>query len=282
MIDRTSSDLARDAGTLLAQLRGARPMIHHITNDVVTNDTANVTLHVGAAPVMTAAPEEVAEMVGFAGALVLNIGTLTRAQIEAMLLAGRRANERGIPVVLDPVGVGATAFRTEMAERLLAAVDMAVIRGNAGEIGVLAGAGGQVRGVDSVSGGTDPVAAAAGLARRHGTIVAMTGVRDIVTDGARTLAVGNGHALLAEITGTGCMATTVVACFLAVSAERLLATAAALAAFGLAGEQAAAVAEGPGSFKVALFDALARLGEDGLARGARMEVVQDGPPLSSG
>ncbi len=261
---------SQPAAAALARLRETRPLIHHITNDVVTNDTANVTLHIGAAPVMAVAAEEVEEMVAHAGALLLNIGTLTEPQVEAMLIAGRRANALGIPIVLDPVGVGATRYRTRTAERLIEALQLAVIRGNAGEIGVLAGAGGEVRGVDSVSGGADPARSAAALARRTHAVVALTGATDIVTDGARTLTVANGHPLLAEITGTGCMATTVVAAFVAIEQDPVLAGAAALAAFGLAGEQAAAVAQGPGTFKVHLLDALANLGPDDLAAGARI------------
>lgn len=259
--------LAADA---LSRLRAGHPMIHHITNDVVTNDTANITLHIGAAPVMAVAMEEVEEMVAFAGALLLNIGTLTEPQVEAMLIAGRRANALGIPIVLDPVGVGATRYRTQTAERLLEQLQIAVIRGNAGEIGVLAGAGGEVRGVDSVSGGADPALAASMLARRERAVVAMTGVVDIVTDGVRTLTVANGHPMMAAITGTGCMATTVTAAFVAIEKDHVLAAAAALAAFGLAGERAAARAQGPGSFKVHLLDAVANLTGEDLAAGARI------------
>jgi hydroxyethylthiazole kinase len=256
---------------LLAAVRSKRPLIHHITNSVTINDCANITISVGAAPVMAEAPEEVAEMVAAAGALVLNIGTLSAAQVEAMLAAGRRANELGIPIVLDPVGVGATRFRTETAWRLLDALDVAVLKGNAGEIGVLAGTGGSVRGVDSGGITGDPVETARECARLTGTVVSMTGAVDVVTDGSRAFLVKNGNPAMDRLSGTGCMASSVTAAFIAVADDRAVASAAALAAFGLAGERAASAARGPYSFRTGLFDELAGLSPDDLARGAQIE-----------
>lgn len=266
------NEVTRAAAVVVDRLRAMRPMVHHITNEVVMNDTANITLHVGAAPVMAMALEEVEEMVAHAGALVLNIGTLVPERVAAMLAAGRAANARGIPVVLDPVGVGATTYRTTTARRLLDALAIAVIRGNAGEVAVLAGAGGEVRGVDSVSGGGDPAGAAAALAAGTGAVVAMTGAEDVITDGTRVWRVANGHPLMGAITGTGCMSTALVACCAAVEPDRVLAASAALMGFGIAGERAAAAARGPGSFKVALFDAVAGItGADVVAHGRLSE-----------
>jgi hydroxyethylthiazole kinase len=268
------------AAAVLARLRRQQPLIHHITNQVVMNDTANVTLHLGALPVMAYAAEEVAEMVGQAGALVLNLGTLTADGVESMRLAGRRANERGIPIVLDPVGAGATGYRTRTALALLDDLEIGVVRGNLGEIAALAGRQGMVRGVESAASGVDPQAMAGALARRWGVVVAMTGARDIVTDGRRMLGVENGHPWLSTVTGTGCMATTAVAAFVAVEADGLLAAAAALACFGLAAQKAAggtavgrrgkAGTFGPASFKVALLDCLYHLSPEDLAAGARI------------
>ena len=150
------------AGESLRTLRERKPLVHQITNYVVMNETANATLALGALPVMAHAAEEVEEMVGLAGALVLNIGTLSPPWVDAMLLAGRAANARGVPVVLDPVGAGATRYRTETAKRILAEVDVTVLRGNAGEVATLVGAEAEVRGVESIAGGGDPAA----LARR--------------------------------------------------------------------------------------------------------------------
>lgn len=244
------------AAEMLERIRSQHPLIHHITNLVVMNDTANVTLHVGALPVMAHAKEEVAEMVSAAGALVLNPGTLTPGWVESMLVAGRRANDQGIPIVLDPVGAGATQLRTESANRLLDELEITIVRGNLGEVSTLAGLGGQVKGVESVAGGATPLEVARALAERRQVTVAITGERDVIVSGERALGVDNGHPWLTTITGSGCMATTMVAAFAAVEADPLLASAAGLACFGLAAELAAEKAQGPGSFKVALMDTL--------------------------
>jgi hydroxyethylthiazole kinase len=241
-----------------------------MTNWVVMNDTANATLALGALPVMSHAKEEVAEMVGAAGALVLNPGTLYPDLVEAMLIAGRRANERGVPVIYDPVGVGATAYRNQTGARFLEELRIDVIRGNSGEVGALAGAGGVVRGVESVEGVADPVGVARDLARRRGAVVAITGKRDILSDGTRVLGVDNGHEMLKLITGTGCMATAVIAAFCAVEPDRLLASAAALASYGVAAEVAARRARGPGSFREELLDSLHALGTAALVKGVRV------------
>ncbi|MBP7410616.1 MAG: hydroxyethylthiazole kinase [Methanoculleus sp.] len=256
---------------LLAAVRERRPLVHHITNCVTVNDCANITICAGAAPVMAEAPEEVAEMVAAAGVLVLNIGTLSAAQVDAMLIAGRRANDLGIPVVLDPVGVGATAFRTATARRLLDALEIAVLKGNAGEIGVLAGTGGSVRGVDSGGVAGDPVETARECARLTGTVVAMTGAVDVVADDRRVFLVRNGNPMMDRLSGTGCMAASVTGAFVAVAGDHAVAAAAALAAFGRAGERAAGGAHGPYSFRTALFDELAGLSPDDLAGHARIE-----------
>jgi hydroxyethylthiazole kinase len=244
---------------LLTRIHDKHPLIHHITNFVVMNDTANATLALGALPVMAHAKEEVAEMVGAAGALVLNPGTLTPEWVEAMLIAGKRANELGVPIVYDPVGVGATKLRNETGARFLNELRLAVVRGNSGEMGALAGAGGIVKGVESVEGVRDPVQVAKDLAWKHNTVVAITGKRDIISDGKRVLGVDNGHVMLKTITGTGCMATTTIAIFCAVEKDFLVATAAALACYGLAAQRAARRAKGPGAFRAALLDALYQL-----------------------
>ena len=261
------------AAQLLDRVREQHPLIHHITNLVVMNDTANATLAFGATPVMAHAREEVAEMVAVAGTLLLNPGTLAPEWVEAMVIAGRRANELGIPIVYDPVGVGATEYRNATGERLLRELKVSVVRGNSGEVGALAGAGGVVRGVDSVEGVADPAAVATGLARRQGSVVAITGKRDIVSNGERTLGVDNGHPMLQTITGSGCMATTAIAIFCAVESDHLIAAAAALACYGLAAQAAARTSRGPGSFRVALLDALYRLTPAQVRAGVRVVEV---------
>lgn len=256
---------------LLAAVRSHRPLVHHITNSVTINDCANITISAGAAPVMAEAPEEVAEMVSAAGALVLNIGTLSQGQVDAMLIAGRRANVLGIPVILDPVGAGATRFRTETAWRLLDSLDVAVLKGNAGEIGVLAGTGGSVRGVDSGGIAGDPVETVRECAQATGTVVAMTGPVDVVAEDRRVFLVGNGNPMMDRLSGTGCMAASVTGAFAAIADDYAVSSAAALAAFGLAGERAAAGARGPYSFRTALFDELSVLTPGDLAEHARLE-----------
>src|SRR3989454_10171030 len=196
-------------GDSLRELRERRPLIHQITNYVVMNETANATLALGALPVMAHAREEVEEMVAFAGALVLNIGTLSPHWIEAMLLAGKAANERGVPVVLDPVGAGATRFRTETARRLLDEVKVAVLRGNHGEVATLVGVKAEVRGVESIGAGAEPAELARSAARNLGGVASVTGPGDHVSDGERVLAIANGHELLAAVTGTGCMSSAI-------------------------------------------------------------------------
>jgi hydroxyethylthiazole kinase len=249
-----------NAGDSLKRLRETKPLVHQITNYVVMNETANATLALGALPVMAHAREEVEEMVSIAGALVLNIGTLSPSWVEAMLLAGKAANAAGVPVVLDPVGAGATTYRTDTAKQILDEVDVAVLRGNAGEIATLVGIDAEVRGVESIDAGGDAAELARKAGRRLELVASVTGAIDHVSDGETVVAIRNGHSLMATITGTGCMSTAMTGCFLAVNRDRPLAAAVeALVAFGVAGEDAARGANGPGSFHVALYDALAAL-----------------------
>ena len=244
-------------GADLAAIRERKPLVHQITNYVVMNETANATLALGALPVMAHAVEEVEEMASIAGALVLNIGTLSERWIEAMLLAGKAANGADVPVVLDPVGAGATRLRTDTAKRILAEVDVAVVRGNAAEIATLAGREAEIRGVESIGSSDSGAELAAAAAVALGCVASVTGPVDHVSDGERTIALANGDAFLGTVSGTGCMATAITGCFLAVARERPVEAAAeALVAFGVAGEDAAVGAKGPGSFHVALYDAL--------------------------
>jgi hydroxyethylthiazole kinase len=249
-------------------LRDRKPLVHQITNYVVMNETANATLALGALPVMSHAREEVEQMASVAGALVINIGTLSPAWVEAMLLAGRAANSAGVPVVLDPVGAGATDYRTETANRIAREVDLAVVRGNAAEVATLAGRRAEIRGVESIAAGDPPAELARAAAQALGCVAAVTGPVDHVSDGERVLAVANGHELLGSVSGTGCMSTAITGCFLAVR-EPFEAAVEALAAFGVAGEEAARDARGPGTFHANLYDALAALDPatlDGRAR----------------
>jgi hydroxyethylthiazole kinase len=234
------------------------------------NDTANITLHLGALPVMAHAHEEMEEMTGHAGALVINIGTLREYWIESMMIAGKVANEKEIPIVLDAVGAGATTYRTKVCEMLIEKLHISVIKGNSGEIGVLSGAGGKVRGVESAGRVNDLTSAIKKFAQKTKATVVATGKRDIISDGKSVYAVNNGNSWLSTITGSGCMAASVIGAFCAVERNYALASAGALACFGLAAELAVNDIKGPASFKVALLDAVYNMDEKNLASGAKI------------
>ena len=262
--------LNKIASENLAKIREKKPLIHNITNFVVMNFTANTLLSMGASPVMAHAPNEVEEMVGFAGALVLNIGTLTDDWIKSMILAGIKASELKIPIVLDPVGAGATALRTDSAKRIIDETDISVVRGNASEILSLGNKDSKTKGVDSIHSVDDAAESASILARKLATTLAITGPSDFVTDGDRVIHIENGHPLMGTVTGTGCAATSVIGAFLAVNKDPVHATAAALAYYGFAGEIAAEKASSPGSFMVALIDALYEITPEMLEKGSRI------------
>lgn len=250
------SHLAEQAAKNLAAIREQKPLIHNITNYVVMNTTANALLCLGASPVMAHAVNEVEEMVGFAGALVINIGTLSDPWISAMLAAGKRAAANNTPVIMDPVGAGATGLRTRTAKKIIDDVNVTVIRGNASEVLALRNADSKTKGVDAIHSVDDAAATAKLLADELGLTLALTGPVDLVTDGQQVVRIENGHPLMACVTGTGCTATAIAGAFLAVDRDPVSATATALAYFGLAGEIAAQQAQAPGSFQVALLDAL--------------------------
>ncbi|MGI8651126.1 MAG: hydroxyethylthiazole kinase, partial [Rubrobacter sp.] len=260
----------------LRKLAEKKPLVHHLTNYVTVNLVANVTLAVGALPVMAHAREEVEEMASGASALVINIGTLDPATVESMLNAGKTANERGIPVVLDPVGAGATSLRTETVKRILDEVEVSVICGNAGEVATIAGLEAEVRGVESLGG--DAKSAAVAAADSLGVIVCATGPTDYVADGTRLLAVGNGDPLMGRIVGSGCASTAVVGAFVAVGEAEVETVANALACYGCAGEDAAKLSDGPGTFEPRFLDALAAhaAAPDGLEERLRVSEVEVG------
>jgi hydroxyethylthiazole kinase len=263
--------IAVATGESLRRIRDRRPLIHQITNFVVMNETANATLAIGALPVMAHAPEEVAEMATVAGALVLNIGTLTHEWVASMILAGRAANAAMVPVVLDPVGAGATTLRTSSAQRILDEVDVAIVRGNPAEVATLAGRRAEIRGVESMSTSDEVGDLATAAASALGCVVAVTGAVDAVSDGITTLCIANGHPLLATVSGTGCIASAITGCFAAVNKDSQVSAAVeALVALGVAGEDAAAQSRGPGSFHVALYDALYALSPDTIDSRARV------------
>lgn len=263
-------NMAERAAENLNRIRQDRPLIHCITNRVTVNFVANGLLALGASPVMAHAMEEVGEMVDHADGLVLNIGTPCPATVDAMVRAGERAAGRGIPAVFDPVGVGATAFRTASAHRIMAAGGVTAVRGNASEIRTLQGAHGGIRGVDAAHSVAEATGGLDAAARRLKSILCVTGPEDRVSDGRRRFQVLNGHPMMTKVTGMGCAATAVMAAFLAVADEPVAAAAAALAVFGLAGETAGETAAGPGSFGIRFLDALHGLEPADAAAGCRI------------
>ena len=257
----------------LEKIRKQKPLVHHITNWVTIYDCAHVTRCIGALPVMAHAKEEVEQMTGIAQALVLNIGTLTPELVEAMILAGKQANRKTIPIVLDAVGAGATDLRTDKAMEIMDAVHVDVIKGNAGEIATVAGGSAEVKGVESMGVEGDPMVIAKQLAGARDAVVVVTGKSDLVADADGVYRNHNGHEMMGRVVGTGCMAASVIGAFAAVHSEYSAAAAEALACFGIAGELAAEKAEGPGTFRARFFDEIFHLDERKIHDRMRVERV---------
>lgn len=253
----------------LSAVKEKKPLIHHITNYVTVNDCANIVLAIGGSPVMADDLEEVAEMVGFASALVLNIGTLNSRTIESMRVAGLRAKELSVPVILDPVGVGATRLRTNTAEKLIRELRPEVIRGNMSEIKVLAGLDVAIKGVDSLADEQNSSLIAKKLASELNCVIAITGKTDVIADGRQVCLLNNGHQILADVTGTGCMTTSLVGTFCGATNDYFTAAVAGIISMGLAGENAQASlhhGEGIGTFRARLLDSIYNLTPETLAR----------------
>ena len=269
---------------ILTQVRERVPLTHCITNRVTINDCANVLLAGGATPTMAGAEQEVEEIVSIADALVLNLGNLHDSAIRAMRRAGRRANELGIPVVLDPVGVGASQYRAQAAHQLMEEIHFAVIRGNASEIRVAGGGIGAARGVDASA--QDAVTADSlerdiafmrAFSARSGAVIAVSGVTDLVSDDRRTALIRGGHPMLSRVTGTGCMLSAMTGAFCGAAPDRIFeAAAAACAAMDVAGERAfaktQAVQGGTGSFRMYLVNEISLMNETILAGGMNIEI----------
>lgn len=242
----------------LENLREKNPLVHNITNVVVTNFVANGLLSLGASPVMAYAKEEVADMAKIANSLVLNIGTLSTTEVEAMIIAGKSANTNGVPVVLDPVGAGATTFRTESVRRILAEVKVDILRGNSAEIANVIGENWLIKGVDAGDGAGDIVELAKNASKKHECVVVITGKNDVVTDGDETYIVENGHSMLTKVTGAGCLVSAVIGAFSTTAENKVLTSVSALVYYGVAAELAAKkqAENGPGSFQIELLNQL--------------------------
>lgn len=270
--------------TALTNVRANTPLVHAITNYVTVNDCANALLAIGASPIMSDEPEDVRDIQTICGGLVLNIGTLNQRSIEGMFVSGERAAELGHPIVLDPVGAGASALRTRTAGDLLDKLPVAVIRGNMSEVKALASGASSTRGVDVCPDDAvteDNLAASAAFARdfaaKTGAVVAITGAIDIVADAECAFAIRNGSALMGRITGAGCMLTCVCAAFAVANPDALLESQiAAVTSMGLAGQIAQgrmSGLDGNASFRTYLIDALYNLNGDALEAGARVEQL---------
>lgn len=257
----------------IEKIRRDAPLVHNITNYVVMNTTANALLAIGASPVMAHAAEEVVEMTGLAGALVINIGTLSPAWIDSMLKAASSAAVRGIPYILDPVGAGATAFRTETSQRILAEAVPSVIRGNPSEIRAIHYAEASTKGVDSRHSSEDALEAAQKLSEDLSTTVSVSGETDLIIDGQNIVSIANGHPMMPKVTGLGCTASALTGAFAAVNSSALAAAAHAMAAMGIAGELAAEKSAGPGSFQMNFLDALYRLESDEIRRRLKVNMI---------
>lgn len=257
--------------TLLHELRTQSPLVHCITNIVVANFQANGLLALGASPIMADAIEEAADVSAVSSCTLLNIGTLDSSAVESMIAAGKSASFKERPLVLDPVGAGATAFRKRTVEKLLKELSFTLIRGNAGEIASIAGVEWEAKGVDAGDGSANIVEAAKDVALRHRCLVAVTGEVDIVTDGERVIEITGGHPLMARITGMGCLLSAVCAAFLSVGMHAPIeATAYSLAFYKKAGELAAERASGPGDFAVHFLNALFQMEDDALDVGQKI------------
>jgi len=256
----------------LKTIREKSPLIHNITNYVVMNNTANALLALGASPVMAHAEEEVEDMVNMAGALVINIGTLSSHWIKSMFKAAVRANKRGIPFVLDPVGAGATDYRTRIARELIVTAPPTIIRGNASEILAILKDDAKTKGVDSMAASKDVVIDARKISRTYGSIVCISGEVDYVVSADQVIKVANGHPMMTMVTGMGCTASALCGAFAAVDPHVSIAVAQAMAVMGMAGELAVAKCNGPGSLQVHFLDALYALSRDDIDRLLKIEV----------
>lgn len=256
----------------VAALREKAPLVHNITNLVVMNVTANALLALGASPIMAHEPAEFDDLLGIASALVLNIGTLDAPWIASMEKAATLARERHLPLVIDPVGAGASRLRTETALALIRAGEPAIVRANPSELLALAGASGATKGVDSSHRPEEAREAARGLAQAFGCVVVASGETDFVTDGSRDWHIGGGSALMPRITGMGCTSTALVAAFAAVAAP-LEAAIAGMAVMKVAAEMAAAKAAGPGTLQAHFLDALYQLSAEDFS--CRLKLVRE-------
>ena len=255
----------------LQKLRKKSPLVHNITNYVVMNNTANALLSVGASPVMAHAINEVEDMVGIASSLVINMGTLSEKWVDAMILAGKKADERAIPVVFDPVGVGATPYRTQVAQQIIEECKPNVIQGNASEIMALSNSNIKTKGVDSTVSSNAALDSAKLLAKSTNTVVVVSGETDYITNRELVVSINNGNTIMAKVTGMGCTATAIIGAFIGAEEDLFIATVSAMAIMGIAGEMASKVSEGPGSMQMNFIDQLYKISKIDIEQRLKMD-----------
>lgn len=261
-----ASDLATD----LKNVRETAPLIHNITNYVVMNNTANALLAVGASPVMAHAMEEVEDMVTIAGALVINIGTLSKPWVDAMEAAMKKASTIGKPIIFDPVGAGATPYRNDTIKHLLNTVSPDIIRGNASEIMALFNSSVTTKGVDSTHDSLDAEEAASAVSKQFDCTVVVSGRTDIIISGNKRYSIANGSPLMGQVTGMGCTATALIAAFSAVQPDTARAATSAMAVMGVTGELAEKQSAGPGTMQLNFLDMLHQITPTDLERNVRL------------
>ena len=275
--------LMEDVAQALENVRAQCPLIHNITNYVTVNDVANIILACGASPIMSDEPDDVTDITSICSSLNINIGTLHKSSIEAMYLAGKRANELGHPILLDPVGAGASALRTNTAVGLMKQLQLTVIRGNISEIKTLANGNGTTKGVDAdvtdkVTDDTldEAILFVKKFAAQSKAIIAVTGAIDLVSDGTRCYVIRNGRPEMGQITGTGCQLSGLMTAFVAANpSNQLDAAAAAVCAMGLAGEIGYSHmkdGDGNSTYRNRIIDAIYNMDGDSLEKGAKYEV----------
>jgi hydroxyethylthiazole kinase len=257
----------------IEQIRNKAPLIHNITNYVVMNITADALIAIGASPVMAHAIEEAAEMTSLAQALVINIGTLSDAWIKSMIKSGMEASKRNIPIVFDPVGSGATSYRTNTAKELIKTIWPSVIRGNASEIRSLTRSDSSTKGVDSLHTPDDVINDACELSSSAGCVVSVSGAVDLIVQGEMTGRIANGHPLMSMVTGMGCTASAITGAFMAVNSSPFQAAQNAMGLMGIAGEIAAEHSSGPGSFRVNFLDALYNIKESDIEKRLKIHGI---------
>lgn len=262
---------------LFSLLKNKKPLVHHITNNVTINDCANVTLAIGASPVMATSIQEVEDMVQIADSLVINIGTITEEIVQSIIKAGKAANGKGIPIIFDPVGVGATPYRKEVAELILKEVSLSIIRGNISEIYALIGGDSKTKGVDSGTVLMDQSQLTFQAAKQLSSVVVISGEVDTISDGKKVVEISNGDPLLPCITGTGCMLTSLTAAFAGCCDDYFASGILGSLVMGIAGERAKQSLhnnDGIGTFRVKLMDEIFNMNEQIVKEGAKIHAAQ--------